>query len=208
MTIPKSKFFFMEFFTRKIVLRFLKFTCIVMPIEFFFAIGLLINKDLGFSEVYIAGIFIYSFQCLSYIGCVFYFYIFKRKRLNVFTNLSILVFSILILLLSILSKCYFKDPNTIRILKGFETGNIKKPLDWVWFSVARFNPLKNLNFIFLWLATWFSFIWVFSSHDYSVVLSWILSDISKTSFLHIGFPKESTRLFLPNFVQLYLFESV
>lgn len=110
-----------------------------MSIEFFFAVSILINKDLGFSDVYVAGIFIYVFQCLSYISCTIYFYKFKRKQLHMFTSLSILAFSLLILFFSIGSKSYDLDSRPSKILKGFETGRNNKPLDCWWFSAAPFS---------------------------------------------------------------------
>lgn len=118
----KSKYQFLEFFSKKNIIIFFKLIFIFLQIQIIFGISLIVNKDLGISNIYLSGILVAFFQFFGNLIGTPIIKNYGRKSINICTAILITISSIIIIITDLISNhytSYDKRPNAIRV---FETG--------------------------------------------------------------------------------------
>lgn len=117
---------FIELFNKKNFPTFIKFLSIMIYMEILWGFTLIINKDLGIENVYFNGIFIHLIQGLSYIVCLIWFKSWKRRAINIWMNSMVIIFSLILLVLNLISNSKVDYDQRHIFMRVTETGNSHK----------------------------------------------------------------------------------
>ena len=120
----KSKFPFRLFLQKPNFFKFLKVIFIFFQLEMVFGLGIIINKDLGISNIYLSGSLVCVFQTLGFLGGSFIVPKFKRRTVNMSSSLIICALSSLLLVVDLISnrsRPYSERSDSVRLV---ETGEL------------------------------------------------------------------------------------
>lgn len=119
----QNKFQFIVFFTKKNLLIFIKLIFIFFQIELTFGLSMIINKDLGISNVYLSGSLICLFQTIGYFTSSLITLKFKRRTINISSSVSICILSLMLLMVDLISNIFHTYSLRSISVRVLETGN-------------------------------------------------------------------------------------
>ena len=116
------------FFTRKYLCLFLKLMFLMLQLELVLGLDVLINKDLGISNIFLSGALVGMFQAIGFTCGALIIPRLKRRTVNMLGSGSISVLSLVLLAIDIVSKQYWPYADRSGWFRVAETG--KRDKSW------------------------------------------------------------------------------
>lgn len=114
----------LDFCSKKNLATFFKLIFLFILIDLVFGLAMVINKDLGISNIYYSGMLVTSFQASGYVLATFILSRFGRRHINIFITSLVTVASIAIFVIDIVSKQFSAYSDRSHFVKLAETGGV------------------------------------------------------------------------------------
>lgn len=121
---PKNGLNLRLFFTRSNLCRFAQLIALMLLLEIVYGLSILINKDLGISNIYLSGSLVCVFLTLGYLTASVVISKFDRRTLNLFVSVSISVLSGVMLAIDLIVKRSGAYSSRSQLVRISETGSL------------------------------------------------------------------------------------
>lgn len=111
-----------DFCSKKNLAMFCKLTFLFVLVDLVFGLSILINKDLGISNIYLSGMMVTSFQIVGYIPATLVISKFGRRTINIFITSLVSVASLTIFVIDLVSKRHSPYSERSQAVRIAETG--------------------------------------------------------------------------------------
>lgn len=119
----------LKLLTGKNLFIFIKVMFTFITIETIFGMSLIINKDLGISNVYLSGVLVAFFQSCGYLTGAFVILKYGRRTLNIFSSIMVFLLTLILMIVDLISNHYVAYSDRSKFIRIFETGIYNKALD-------------------------------------------------------------------------------